>query len=60
VREKYYWLAGGWKLVLEWYERKTLLGCSLLELPNRVKVSHRLFFFSFEIVTHFIVHLVIS
>ena len=25
VREKYCWLAGGWKLVLERYERKTLL-----------------------------------
>ena len=36
VREKYYWLAGGWKLVLERCERKTLLGWRLLELPNRV------------------------
>ena len=26
VREKYYWLAGGWKLVLERCERKILLG----------------------------------
>jgi len=36
VREKYCWLAGGWKLVLERCERKTLLGWRLLELPNRV------------------------
>ena len=36
VREKYCWLAGGWKLVLEQCERKTLLGWRLLELPNRV------------------------
>ena len=27
VREKYCWLAGGWKLVLERCEKKTLLGC---------------------------------
>ena len=38
VREKYCWLAGGWKLVLERCERKTLLGWRLLELPNRVIV----------------------
>ena len=25
VREKYYWLAGGWRLVLELCERKILL-----------------------------------
>jgi hypothetical protein len=25
VREKYCWLAGGWWLVLNWCERKTLL-----------------------------------
>ena len=36
MREKYCWLAGGWKLVLERCERKTLLGWRLLELPNRV------------------------
>ena len=36
VREKYCLLAGGWKLVLERCERKTLLGWRLLELPNRV------------------------
>jgi len=36
VREKYCWLAGGWKLVLEQCERKTLLSWRLLELPNRV------------------------
>ena len=36
VREKYYWLAGGWKLVLERCERKILLGWRLLELPNIV------------------------
>jgi len=36
VREKYCWLAGGWKLILERCERKTLLGWRLLELPKRV------------------------
>ena len=36
VREKYCWLAGGWKLVLERCERKILLGWRVLELPNRV------------------------
>ena len=35
VKEKYYWLAGGWKLVLERCERKILLVWRLLELPNR-------------------------
>jgi len=40
VREKYCWLAGGWKLVLERCERKTLLGWRLLELPNRVNLHH--------------------
>jgi len=25
VREKHYWLVGGWRLLLEWCERKTLL-----------------------------------
>jgi len=25
MRGKYYWLAGGWRLLLEWCERKTLL-----------------------------------
>ena len=42
VREKYCWLAGGWKLVLERCERKTLLGWRLLELPNRVIVGLRI------------------
>jgi len=37
VREKYCWLAGGWKLVLKRCERK-ILGWRLLELPNRVIV----------------------
>ena len=36
MKEKYCWLAGGWKLVLERCEKKTLLGWRLLELPNRV------------------------
>ena len=36
MREKYYWLAGGWKLLLERCERKILLGWRLLELPNIV------------------------
>jgi len=32
VREKHCWLAGGWRLLLEWCERKTLLaGWRLLE-----------------------------
>jgi len=36
VREKHYWLAGGWRLLLEWCERKILLaGWRLLE-QNRV------------------------
>ena len=35
VREKYCWLAGGWKLVLERCEKKTLLGWRLLELPKK-------------------------
>jgi len=39
VREKYCWLAGGWKLVLELGERKILLGWRLLELPNRVRLN---------------------
>ena len=38
MREKHCWLAGGWRLLLEWYERKTLLaGWGLLE-QNRVIV----------------------
>ena len=36
MREKYCWLAGGWKLVLKRCEKKMLLGWRLLELPNRV------------------------
>ena len=39
MREKYCWLAGGWKLVLELGERKILLSWRLLELPNIVEVS---------------------
>ena len=45
MREKYCWLVGGWKLMLELDERKTLLDWRLLELPNRVIVAaagHRL------------------
>ena len=38
VREKYCWLPGGWKLVLELGERKILLGWRLLELSNRVSI----------------------
>ena len=41
VREKYCWLAGGLKLVLERCERKILLGWRLLELPNRVLVCSK-------------------
>ena len=36
VREKYCWLAGGCRLVLERCERKTLLSWRLVELPNTV------------------------
>ena len=42
MREKYCWLANGWKLMLERCERKTLLGWRLLELPNRVIVGLRI------------------
>jgi len=42
MREKYCWLAGGWKLVLKQCERKTLLGWMLLELPNKVMDSSRI------------------
>jgi len=39
MRGKYYWLAGGWRLLLECCERKTLLtGWRLLE-QNRVGPS---------------------
>ena len=41
VRETYCWLAGGWKLVLERCERKTLLDWRLLELRNRVIINYR-------------------
>ena len=40
MREKYYWLVGGWMLVLELGERKTLLDWRLLELPNRVSIYY--------------------
>jgi len=36
VKEKYCWLAGGWRLVLERCEKKTLLSWRLVELPNTV------------------------
>ena len=36
VWEENYWLAGGWRLVLERCERKTLLSWRLMELPNTV------------------------
>jgi len=39
MREKYYWLVGGWKLALERCKRKILLGWRLPELPNRVENS---------------------
>ena len=40
MREKYCWLSGGWKLVLERCEKKILLGLRLPELSNRVFVSY--------------------
>ena len=43
VREKYCWLAGRWKLVLERCEKKTLLGWRLLELPIRVILDSGVF-----------------
>ncbi|XP_039823375.1 uncharacterized protein LOC120685486 [Panicum virgatum] len=36
VREKYCWLVGGWRLLLEWCERKTMLAGAGAEQPNRV------------------------
>jgi len=36
VREKHCWLAGGWRLLLEWCERKTLLASWRLLEQNRV------------------------
>jgi len=36
VREKHCWLAGGWSLLLEWCERKTLLAGAGAEQQNRV------------------------
>jgi len=49
VREKYCWLAGGWRLVLERCERKTLLSWRLVELPNTVKyVQQRKSFFGLK------------
>ena len=42
MREKHCWLAGGWRLMLERCERKTLLSWRLVELPNTVNVAgHR-------------------
>ena len=40
MREKYCWLVGGWMLMLELEldERKTLLSCRPVELPNTVNV----------------------
>jgi len=38
VREKYCWLAG-WRLLLEWCERKTLLAGAGAEQQNRVIVK---------------------
>jgi len=42
VREKYFWLAGGWKLMLERCKKKTLLGWRVLELPNRVNEDRKM------------------
>ena len=39
VREKHCWLAGGWRLLLEWCERKTLLAGAGAEQQNRVFVA---------------------
>jgi len=43
VREKHCWLAGGWRLLLEWCERKTLLAGAGAEQQNRVITTHLLF-----------------
>ena len=43
MREKYYWLAGSWRPVLERCERKTLLGWRLVELPNTVIMMERMY-----------------
>ena len=40
MREKYCCLAGGWRLLLEWYERKTLLAGAGAEQQNRVIVAN--------------------
>jgi len=39
VREKYCWLAGGWKLVLKRYERKILLAGWRNQTANRVSIK---------------------
>ena len=36
VREKHCWLAGGWRLLLEWCERKILLAGAGAKQQNRV------------------------
>jgi len=39
VREKYYYLAGGWRLELEWCEREILEGWRAGDQPNTVNFS---------------------
>jgi len=41
VKEKHCWLAGGWRLLLEWCERKTLLTGAGAEQQNRVIVYRK-------------------
>ena len=54
VREKHYWLAGGWRRLLEWCERKTLLVGWRSSAANGVKLctppKFRLFYFSSFII----------
>ena len=38
MREKYFWLVGDWRLLLEWCERKTLLAGAGEEEQNMVHI----------------------
>jgi hypothetical protein len=42
VREKYYWLTGGWWLVLNWCERKALLA-GWQSQPNKANTVDAVF-----------------
>jgi len=41
VRKKHCWLAVGWRLLLEWCERKTLLTGAGAEQQNRVNKAQK-------------------